>query len=217
MSHCLIFANGHANDGLMVRRTLDAAGSPLVIAADGGARLAREFGYHIDLIVGDMDSLPAADLAAFEADGVATERHPPAKDETDLELALHAAVDRDATWIRVIGAVGGRLDQTLANIYLLGLPALQERDVRLVSGKQEVRLLRPGSYPLTGSAGDTVSLIPIGGGAQGIVTGGLHYPLADEALEFGPARGISNVMTGDTAHVMFRSGRLLLIHSLGSA
>ena len=47
------------------------------------------------------------------------------KDETDLELALLAAVDMGADEIKVIAALGGRLDHTLANLSLLALPQLE--------------------------------------------------------------------------------------------
>ncbi len=42
MKHALIFANGDVNDGPMVRRALAAASEPLVLAADGGARVEHD-------------------------------------------------------------------------------------------------------------------------------------------------------------------------------
>lgn len=213
----LLFANGDRNDGPMVRRALEAADGALVVAADGGARWARAYGRRVDVVVGDMDSLSADELAALRGEGALELRHPPEKDATDLELALRFAAERDLDWIRVIGGVGDRLDQTLANLYLLGLPELRGRDVRLVAGRQEARLLLPGEHALSGAVGDTVSLIPLGGTVEGILTEGLYYPLRDEALAFGPARGVSNVMQGTAACVTFRAGTLLLVHTVGRA
>jgi thiamine pyrophosphokinase len=215
--HGLIFANGDINDGQMVRRALDAAVDPLVVAADGGARVAAHFGLHIDLVVGDMDSLTPTELEALLNAGAEIVRHPPEKDATDLELALNVVAERGARWIRVIGGVGDRIDQTIANIYLLALPSLAGIDVRLVAGNQEVCLLHPGDHQVHGQAGDTLSLIPVGGDVTGIRTDQLYYPLRDETLYFGPARGISNVMQGSAAGVAFRTGALLLIHTVGRA
>lgn len=218
--HALIFANGDHGDGDMPRRTLAAAfetGRPLVIAADGGARNAAHFGLIPQHIIGDMDSLDADELAAFEAAGAQLHRCSPEKDETDLELALCLALEHGANWIRIFGAVGDRLDQTLSNIYLLGLPALADRDVRLVAGRAETWLIGVGEHRIAGTVGDTVSLLPLAGDAGGITTDGLHYPLRDETLYFGPARGVSNVMRGGAATVRVGSGLLMVVHTLGRA
>ena len=94
-----------------------------------------------------------------------------AKDETDLELALLYAVEQDADPIIILGALGGRLDQTLANILLLTIPALIGRDVRLIDGPQTAFVVRE-QATIHGKAGDTVSLIPLGGAASGVTTRG---------------------------------------------
>ena len=213
----LVFANGDINDGPRVRQALAAAPDALVIAADGGARIAAYFERRVDLIVGDMDSVDDDTLAQLEADGAEIERHPVHKNETDLELALMRAVERGARWIRIVGGLGGRLDQSLSNVYLLALPVLAGCDVALVAERYEARLLLPGATSISGADGDTVSLIPLSGAARHIRTENLYYPLVDEDLLFGPARGVSNVMTGPTARISFDGGVLLLVHTLGKA
>jgi thiamine pyrophosphokinase len=215
----LIFANGDINDGPMVRRALAATASaqPYVVAADGGARVALHFGYRPDIVIGDLDSLSPTEVDALQAQGVQIERYPPAKDETDLELALLHCAALDCGWLRVIGSLGDRFDQTLANVYLLALPSLAGRNAALVAGRQELYLLRPGDHRILGTAGDTVSLLPLGGAVSGIVTGSLQYPLRDETLYFGPARGVSNVMLGAEASLAFDEGTLLIVHTAGRA
>ena len=213
----LIFANGDANEGPMVQRALDSAPDAWVVAADGGARQAQHFGRAVHTLIGDMDSLSASEVAAVAAGGATIHRHPEEKDETDLELALTWAANNGATWIRVIAGIGDRLDQTLSNVYLLALPILHELDVRLVAGKQEAWLLYPGENVITGRTGDTLSLLPISGEARGIRTENLYYPLRDETLTFGPARGLSNVLQGKTAGVALREGVLLAVHTIGRA
>lgn len=217
MKPALIFVNGELHDGEMVQRVLAVEPAPFVIAADGGARVAQRLNIPVDLLIGDMDSLMGDEVSAFEKQGVEICRFPKEKDETDLELALLAAAERGYDWIRLLGVVGGRLDQLLANMYLLALPQVQGLDVRIVDGWQEVRLIHSGTHTLQGSAGDTVSLIPFGGAARGITTENLYYPLKNETLEFGPARGISNVMEGNTATIRFESGVLLIVHTIGRA
>ncbi len=213
----LLFANGELKRGAMLDRALNSLKSPHVICADGGALHARALGLTPHIIIGDMDSLTAAELAQFKADGAEIIRHRQEKDETDLELALRHCRRIGASSITILGALGGRIDQTLANVLLLMLPALRDICIQIVAGDQSVRLLRPGSHRLEGARGDTVSLIPLGAAAEGISTSALQYPLADESLRLGPARGISNVMLNDTARVDFRCGLLLLVHTSGRA
>src|SRR5690606_5615118 len=187
----------------MVQRAISFAPDSLIIAADGGARVAAHFGLSIDAVIGDMDSLSEAEIATLAAEAEIL-RYPEAKNETDLELALTYAVEHGAHWIRILGGVGDRLDQTLSNVYLMALPILQGCDVRMVAGKQETWLIGAGTHEIEGAAGDTVSLIPLTGTVRGVQTDGLHYPLRDEDLLFGPARGVSNVMNGEHASVTVR-------------
>jgi len=191
-----------------------------VVAADGGAVAARSAGFALDLVVGDGDSLGAAGLARLAADGIAVERSPTDKDESDTELAVLACLARGATYITIVGAFGGRLDHTLANIWLLALPALGERPARLIDATTRLRLIRaPGSdgrpvtLALPGRVGDVVSLLPLTGDVSGITTHELRYPLRDEPLRVGPARGLSNVRLSTWASVSVRSGQLLVVES----
>lgn len=213
----LIFVNGDTNDGPMVRRTLAQASQAWILAADGGARQAAHFGLTPQTVIGDMDSLSAAELDDLAARGATLHRYPEEKDETDLELTMLHAAAADVPWIRIIAAIGDRLDQTLGNVYLMALPALAGRDVRMVAGRQEAWLLNPGETVVHGTQGDTLSLLPLSGAARGVRTENLYYPLRDETLVFGPARGISNVMQTDTARVWLDEGVLLAVHTIGRA
>jgi thiamine pyrophosphokinase len=216
----LLFANGDPGDGPMPRRALATAfeaGPPLLVAADGGARTAASFGLLPAHVIGDMDSLDGDEQAALLAAGAQLHRYPPEKDETDLELALTFAVEHGVRWLRVLGAVGDRIDQTFSNITLLGLAALAGCDARLVSGRQAVWLAEAGEHAIDGEPGDTLSLLPLGGPAACITTHGLYYPLRGETLHVGPARGISNVLTSPRAHVAFTAGTLIVVHTLGRA
>jgi thiamine pyrophosphokinase len=215
MLYGLVFANGDLNDGPAVRAVLNAPTPRRLIAVDGGLRHVLALGLSPDLVIGDMDSAEPADLSRVPE--AAIKRFSPHKDETDLELALIAAAEQGCDTIRVLAAVGDRLDQTISNIYLLALPALWGRDARLVSGAQTSWIVHPGTTTVSGAAGDTLSLIPLTGEVTAVATQGLEYPLRREDLYFGPARGVSNVLTGPTAEVSFSKGILLVVHTIGRA
>jgi thiamine pyrophosphokinase len=89
--------------------------------------------------------------------------------------------------------------------------------VELWEGAQTAWLLRPPGGEIRGQVGDTVSLIPLAGDAVGITTFHLAYPLQAENLQFGAARGISNLMTGSAAQVSLREGLLMVVHTPGHA
>ncbi|HQV29002.1 MAG TPA: thiamine diphosphokinase [Thermoflexales bacterium] len=183
-----------------------------LICADGGGRAALAAGLKPDLVIGDFDSLSEVELAALTASGAALERHPRQKDATDLELALRRALVDGATDIVVLGGLGGRLDHTLANAMLLALPGLSGGRARMAGGAETLFVIRSGeTLALNGQTGDTVSLLPLGE-AAGIVTSGLAYPLRNEALRVGPARGVSNEMYSTRATIRLGTGFLLCIH-----
>lgn len=215
--HVLLFANGVLNHGTMVQRCLGQAAAARVICADGGALHARALGLKPHTIIGDMDSLTPQEVDDFAAKGANIMRHPVEKDETDLELALLRCAEIGADSVTILGGLGGRLDQTLANILLLTHPAFSELDIMVVDSEQSLRLLRPGMHIIAGDVGDTISLIPLSASAEGITTEYLKYALDGDSLQLGPARGISNVMLAQQAAITFRRGLLLLVQTIGRA
>jgi thiamine pyrophosphokinase len=219
MSKAILVAGGQTESGTAVSVVLDEARTTqyVIVGVDGGTDAALALDLSPTLVIGDMDSISPYILATVEAQHIEIIRHPPEKDETDLELALMEVVQRGATWIRILGAIGNRLDQTIANIYLLGLPILDGIDVKLVAGEQTTWLIGVGKHQLAGKIGDTISLIPFNIDAQGITTNGLKYPLKNETLSLGPARGVSNVIISPKPTVTINQGQLLVVHTIGRA
>ncbi len=210
----VIIANGDPPSERELARWLHA--DDLLICADGGARVALQHQRRPQHVIGDFDSLSPESQSALRAWGTELHRHPPAKDETDLELALSFAVKlAPENDIVILGAMGGRIDHALANMLLLAMPDLRGVRVSIVRTADRIMLIdarqAPASLTLDGAAGDTVSLLPFGGDAHGIRTEGLRYALKDESLFVGPARGVSNVLANTPARVHLSSGMLLCI------
>jgi len=206
----VIFANGVFGQPQHIRSLLRP--EDYIIAADGGARYCLSLGLHPRLVLGDFDSLEPQSLERLRSAGVMLRRYPPAKDETDLELALSAALQAGADEALILGALGGRWDMTLGNILLLAHPDFRTVRITLVDGPQEIFLLPEGRpAKIRGAAGDTVSLLPLGGDARGVTTCGLQYPLQNGVLRFGAARGVSNVLLRSPAQVLVQSGLVVCI------
>jgi thiamine pyrophosphokinase len=210
VQRALIFANGTLDDDQAVARLLHPG--DLLVAADGGARHLARLGLCPNLLVGDLDSLSTAEVDALAQAGVEILRYSVDKDETDLELAIQAALDRGCTELVIVAALGARVDQTLGNIFLLGLPALRDVQVRLDDGRDELFLISERGS-IHGRAGDVVSLLPLGGPARGIYTQGLRYPLNGETLYPERTRGISNVLMDEHAQVELSEGLLICVHT----
>ena len=207
----IIFANGEFAEPEKARDLLRP--DDLVIAADGGTRHALAAGVTPDVVIGDLDSIAPDERARVEAAGSQIIRFSPRKDETDLELALQHAARAGATEIVVLAALGGRLDQTVANLMLLAMPDLEGLDVRIVEGAEVAFLIRAGGDAtlIEGRPGDTLSLIPLAGDAVSVTAEGVEWPLHDETLRFGLARGVSNVLAAERARVGLRRGLLLCV------
>lgn len=206
IENAVIVANGDLNGNARLRELWQ--GADIRIAADGGAKNAR---LHLerppDVLVGDFDSLDAETAAWLEQYSVEKYRYPPEKDNTDLELAVDFAQRRGAERVTIIGALGGRVDQMLANILLL----TRTPDARITDGESEI-WCATGHAVVEGARGDVVSLIPLDERAEGIVTKDLQYPLRNEALARGSTRGISNVMLAARAEVDWAKGLMLIVH-----
>jgi thiamine pyrophosphokinase len=209
-SRVWIFANGEIKDPERLK-TLIQPGDRL-LAADGGMRFLDRLGLRPERVIGDLDSIDLEEAIWLEKEGVTLEKYPVDKDETDLELAINRALEEGFSQLRIAGGLGGRLDQTLGNLFLLSRADLIDREVFLEDGREEVFLIRQKAV-ITGKKGDIVSLLPLGGSARGVTTDGLKYPLRNETLYPERTRGISNVLVGERAEITLAEGCLICIHS----
>ncbi len=207
--HAVVVAGSHPA-GELDRARLET--TDLLVAADGGADALARIGLLPSLLVGDLDSISPAVLQDLRSRGVEVLSLPTAKDETDTEAALRAAVGRGATDVTVFNGLGGpRLDHLLGNLVLLTATWLAPIRVTLVDEHHEVFLVK-GDSAVAGRRGDVVSLLPLTSVVEDVRTEGLLYALHSEPLLQGQTRGVSNEMTGDRARVTHGSGALLLIH-----
>jgi thiamine pyrophosphokinase len=209
--HIVIFAGGTLRPGTQVVKAIQTA--DMVIAADGGAATALQYGCTPSIILGDFDSLPNAQVKELVQKGSELMRVSAHKDETDTELALREARQRGASSVSLLGALGGaRIEHALANCFLLS--DFEDMPIRIIDGPSTCWLLKgPGTSYITGTPQDFLSLIPYTPHVTGISTTNLAYPLVGATLRFGTTRGISNELTAEQASVSIEDGNLLIIHT----
>ena len=189
----------------------------LVVAADGGARHAAPLGLPLHQVVGDFDSLSAADADELEAAGVTVSRFPTNKDATDTELALLAALDAGATEVTLLCTWGGRSDHAIGTLVLLAHPRCDAAAVVILDEQTRTRLLRSGAaLSLRGTPGRIISITPWGGDATVSATG-VRWPLDAAVLVAGSTRGISNVATATESIITVHDGAVLVSEGGGAA
>lgn len=207
----LILAGGDRPDpALLDARWPGWRDAKRVIAADGGARHAAPLGLPLHEVVGDFDSLSAADADELEAAGVTVTRFPTNKDATDTELALLAALDAGATDIVLLCTWGGRSDHAIGTLALLAHPRCGEAAVVILDEQTRTQLVRAGAaVTLRGAAGRIISITPWGGDATVSATG-VRWTLDSALLVAGSTRGISNVATAAEAVITVHDGAVLV-------
>jgi len=164
-----------------------------ICAADSGLDALRSWGLRPDLVVGDMDSVSDPAILADYDD---VRRFPRDKDDLDTEIGLRELRDRGFGKIVMAGGGGGRLD------HLLALRALLERpsgpDEWICRAERVVRIDEPARFRVP--AGSTVSVFPLAGGASGMHSEGLKWPL--DGLSWDAGRfGVSNVAVADDIYI----------------
>ena len=187
-----------------------------IMAANGGFMHCLDLGLVPHVIVGDLDSLPKSVREKISHQKIEVFRHPPEKDQTDLELAVGLALEKNADPIFLIGTAGGRWDMTLANFLLPAVFGKNAERIRLLDPPNEARLLMPGrEYSIAGSPGDLVSLIPISEKAEGVYLDGLKYPLNNHTILLGSTLGVSNELAAPEAKIRFSAGLLICVITRG--
>ena len=180
--------------------------SDIIIAADGGYDSLTRHGYTPDLLVGDLDS-----IASNIPEGIEIIRHPKEKDETDMFLAYSEGVSRGYTDFVMLGATGGRLDHTYANLSLLLYAKDRGHNITIMDEDGIILCLKNEAISLAGNPGSTFSVFAIGGEAMGVSIHGARYDADGVTLSPAFPLGVSNEFTDTYARISVKEGALLVI------
>jgi thiamine pyrophosphokinase len=198
----LLLCNGEPPSRGLVRRL--ARHAALIVAADGGANVAKEYGIVPDVIVGDLDSVSRATRRHFRN---SLTLYVGRQDNTDLEKALDYIAAEGRHEVVIVGATGRRIDFTLGNLSVvwnytafMDISFVGDGWSAMAVGKRTV---------VTAPKGTTVSLIPFGT-CEGVSLRGLQFPLTNAIMKVGKI-GVSNVVRSSPFVVRVRRGKMLLI------
>ncbi len=209
-----IVTNGNIENMDLLKFTVE--NSDYVICADGAAKYLMDINIYPNLLVGDLDSINKDALQWIEKGQIKIEKFPARKDMTDTELAVDFALKQSPEKINIIGAIGSRMDHSLANIMLLYKIHKMGVDAKIVNHINSITITSS-ALKLNCKIGQTISIIPIGGDVKGITLDGLEYPLVNHNIDIGSSLGVSNRSVKDKISISIKKGTLLVVkvHSEG--
>ena len=185
----------------------------LIICADSGINHCIAMNLVPHIWVGDFDSADYDSLIKSKLlKDTKIVRLLPCKDDTDTEHAMHMAIDMGFSNIVVVGGFGGRLDHTLANAYLAeeayrhGVTLIVEDD------KNVLHYVKNNALHITKSKFKYISVIPIEESLVSCI--GFRYPLNNEKIRRGPARGISNELVDSDGFITVHQGGVFVVESM---
>ncbi len=183
----------------------------LLVAADGGTRLLEAMGKTPSMLIGDFDSSEQPLSGTIPCKVL-----PVRKDDTDVLAAVRLLLKDGYQDFLFLGVLGGRLDHTIANLFVLRF--LQEHGATgcLVDETHEVRLLSAGVHELAPREDRVLSLLPYGGTAHGVTVTDAAYTLDHTDLDTSFPIGVSNAFIGKTVTVSISEGCLLCIFAKDS-
>lgn len=190
----------------------------LVIAVDGGYMYCSIFGIEPDVVIGDFDSLEEKYIRQLEKKySEETDakkrliRLNPRKDDTDTLAALRYGQKLGYEEFHLYGAMGGRLEHTIANIQSLLFLKNAKAKAYIWDGCMMMTLIQNESITFRQEMEGMLSVFAVGGTASGVTETGLKYELTDAMLKEDFPVGISNEFIGEKAEISVLQGTLLVI------
>jgi len=200
-----IIANGKMNNADFYQEYVKD--SDIIICADGGANNAYKMNIIPDYIIGDLDSIDESIEAYFKKNHKTKIINDQNQEKTDLELAISLAESEKPDEIFIFGAIGDRIDHTLANILNL-IKINTEINVQIIDEKNILQLVDKSTL-IKGSKDDIISIIPLTK-IEGLSFEGMKWPVSNKNTKFGWF-GLSNRFTKQKAKITFSKGKLLII------
>ena len=177
----------------------------LIIAADGGYSTLKKLNIKPDLVVGDFDSLGEAPKDETVI------KHPIKKDDTDTLLAVKIGLEKGYKTFVIYGAVGGRLDHTVATIQTATFVAENGGIAYIYDGNHTVTTIKNSSINFKANAKGYISIFALSGITKGVTIKGLLYELNNAEITPSFPIGVSNEFIGKESEIIVKDGILTII------
>ena len=186
--------------------------SDFILAADGGTNYCLKISLMPHMVIGDLDSISEDILRQIYKHNIPIHKFPTKKDKTDAELSIDYLIGEGFKDITIVGAIGSRIDHSLANILLL--TKLNQKGVngKIVDDNNTVYLVDK-ELILTKDENSFLSIIPITNSGIVITLKGFEYELDKVGIDFGSSYGVSNKIIKNKGYIVLNKGQCLAIVS----
>lgn len=184
-----------------------------IIVADKGLEILNKLNIVPNCIIGDFDSVNESVLNKYKEKNIEIVKLNPEKDYTDTHMALKLAIELKSNQIYIIGALGGRVDHSLANIHILKEALDNNIECKIINKNNEIQLITKGINKIKSSNYKYISLMPLTTEVTGITLNGFKYALDNATLEIGHSIGVSNEIVSDEAEIVIKTGILIMIQA----
>lgn len=185
-----------------------------VIAADAGYLELLRLQYVPDVILGDFDSLEEQGIDISKVEGSYVIPLPKEKDDTDMLAAIREGMARGYEEFVILGATGGRIDHTIANMQCLVFLSRQNCKGKIYGTGYEMQVITGGSISFPGQKSGLLAVFSIGDTAKGVNLRGLKYELENATITNDYPIGVSNEFIGKPVTIEVKTGSLLIIRYL---
>ncbi len=213
---CFIFTGGKEFYPEYVSKSDSPDKNSFIIAADSGCKNLLSFNKELcpNIILGDMDS-ENKEKAVKMFPSASFSFCAPEKDDTDTMIAVNCAINHGFCDIRILGGLGGRLDHTLSNIFML--QHIRENNAFAVITNGKNRIYIPDKNKSVFYKPDFsykyISVIPIDEKLSGVTMTGFKYPLCNAVIYRKNAITISNELSQENAVISVDFGNFFIVES----
>lgn len=208
-----LIITGGITDKNFIKKHLATNKYDIIIAVDKGLEVLDNLKVEPNYIIGDFDSINKEILNQYENMKDKIIKLNPEKDLTDTHSSINLAIELKSTNIVVLGAIGTRIDHTIANIHILKIAIEKNINIKIIDEKNEITLINENTVLKKDENYQYVSLIPLTTKVEKVTLKGLKYPLNEQTLYIGDSLGVSNEQINQEAEISLQEGILILIKS----
>ncbi len=178
-----------------------------IIAADGGFDILKKNNIKPDVIIGDFDSV----FEIIPSENIKVIKLFPEKDETDTLAAINYALSLGYNKFYIWGAIGGRLDHTLANIQCAVYLSKMNCECFLCDDNIKLTAITDKTINFNENCSGIISVFSYDKVSSEVTIDGLKYNTCKIKMENTYPVGVSNEFIGKKSFISIKNGTLIII------